>query len=75
MTKTNYAPHGGYPPYTDLLTGCAIFTEAYAVIPKGVMRGIVNFESGGFRYLLYKDADRHPKPRGPWSRARDLLVA
>ena len=29
------------PPQTDLLTGRAIFTTAYAVIPKGVMRDIV----------------------------------
>ncbi|MBE7157535.1 MAG: (S)-ureidoglycine aminohydrolase [Rhodospirillales bacterium] len=36
-----YAPSGGHPPQTDLLTGRAVFTEAYAVIPKGVMRDIV----------------------------------
>jgi (S)-ureidoglycine aminohydrolase len=35
------APKGGRPPQTDLLTGRAVFTEAYAVIPKGVMRDIV----------------------------------
>lgn len=35
------APHGGHPPQTDLLTGRAVFTQAYAVIPKGVMRDIV----------------------------------
>jgi (S)-ureidoglycine aminohydrolase len=35
------APHGGHPPQSDLLTGRAVFTEAYAVIPKGVMRDIV----------------------------------
>src|SRR5882724_6352649 len=34
-------PPGGHPPQTDLLTGRAVFTEAYAVIPKGVMRDIV----------------------------------
>lgn len=38
---TYFAPHGGHPPQTELLTGRAIFTEAYAVIPKGVMRDIV----------------------------------
>jgi len=38
---TYYAPTGGHPPQTDLLTGRAVFTEAYAVIPKGVMRDIV----------------------------------
>ena len=35
------APQGGHPPQTQLLTGRAVFTEAYAVIPKGVMRDIV----------------------------------
>ena len=38
---TYFAPRGGHPPQTDLLTGRAVFTEAYAVIPKGVMRDIV----------------------------------
>jgi (S)-ureidoglycine aminohydrolase len=38
----NYvAPTGGHPPQTDLMTGRAVFTEAYAVIPRGVMRDIV----------------------------------
>ncbi len=42
MTKrTYYAPHGGLPAQTDLMTGRAVFTEAYAVIPKGVMSDIV----------------------------------
>lgn len=36
-----YAPHGGLSPQTDLLTGRAVFTTAYAVIPKGVMQDIV----------------------------------
>ena len=35
------APQGGHPPQTDLLTGRAVFTEAYAFIPRGVMRDIV----------------------------------
>jgi (S)-ureidoglycine aminohydrolase len=35
------APHGGHPPQTDLLTGRAVFTEAYVFIPRGVMRDIV----------------------------------
>ena len=39
--RTYYAPHGGHPPQSDLLSGRAIFSEAYAVIPKGVMRDIV----------------------------------
>lgn len=36
-----YAPHGGHPGQDQLLTDRAMFTEAYAVIPKGVMRDIV----------------------------------
>ena len=31
----------GHPPQTELLTDRAMFTEAYAVIPRGVMRDIV----------------------------------
>jgi (S)-ureidoglycine aminohydrolase len=42
MDRPSYfTPRGGHPPQTDLLTGRAVFTEAYAVIPKGVMRDIV----------------------------------
>lgn len=42
MTKRNYyAPQGGHPVQTQLLSDRAVFTEAYAVIPKGVMRDIV----------------------------------
>ncbi|WP_339640666.1 bifunctional allantoicase/(S)-ureidoglycine aminohydrolase [Jannaschia helgolandensis] len=41
MSKTPYfAPRGGHPPQTDLLTDRAVFTEAYAVIPRGTMRDI-----------------------------------
>jgi len=36
-----FAPHGGHPAQTELMTGRAVFTDAYAVIPKGVMRDIV----------------------------------
>ena len=39
--RSYYAPHGGSPGQTDLITDRAVFTEAYAVIPKGVMRDIV----------------------------------
>jgi (S)-ureidoglycine aminohydrolase len=39
--RTYYAPHGGLPGQSELLTGRAVFTEAYAVIPKGVMADIV----------------------------------
>jgi len=36
-----YAPTGGLPPQTQLLSDRAMFTEAYAVIPKGTMSYIV----------------------------------
>lgn len=36
-----YAPSGGLPPQTQVMTDRAVFTNAYAVIPKGVMRDIV----------------------------------
>lgn len=39
--KTYYAPKGGLPPQTQLLSDRAIFTEAYAIIPKRVMTDIV----------------------------------
>jgi len=42
MTEPSYySPEGGLPSQRDLMTGRAVFTEAYAVIPKGVMRDIV----------------------------------
>ena len=41
MTNRYFTIPGGHPPQTDLLTGRAVFTEAYAVIPKGVMKDIV----------------------------------
>ena len=39
--RSYYAPHGGLPGQSQLITGRAVFTEAYAVIPKGVMADIV----------------------------------
>lgn len=36
-----YVPTGGLPPQSQLLTGRSVFTDAYAVIPKGVMTDIV----------------------------------
>ena len=39
--RTYYAPQGGLPPQTQLLTDRAMFTEAYAVIPKGTNSDIV----------------------------------
>jgi (S)-ureidoglycine aminohydrolase len=39
--QTYFAPRGGLPAQTELMTGRAVFTEAYAVIPRGTMRDIV----------------------------------
>ena len=36
-----YAPKGGNPPQSQLLTGRAVMTTAYAVMPRGVMQDIV----------------------------------
>ncbi len=41
IDRSYYAPHGGLPAQTTLLSDRAVFTEAYVVIPKGVMRDIV----------------------------------
>ena len=38
---TYYAPSGGLPPQTQILTDRAMFTESYAVIPKGCFSDIV----------------------------------
>ncbi len=50
--RTYYAPTGGLPAQTELHTGRAVFTEAYAVIPKGVMSDIVT------SYLPFWDKTR-----------------
>ncbi len=39
--STYYTPKGGLPPQSDMLTGRAVFTGSYAVIPKGTMTDIV----------------------------------
>lgn len=39
--RSYYAPKGGLPPQTQLLTDRAMFTDAYAVIPKGTFSDIV----------------------------------
>ena len=41
MSRNYYAPTGGLPPQTQLLSDRAMFTEAYAVIPKGTFSDIV----------------------------------
>jgi len=40
-SRSYHVPPAGHPPQSELLTGRAVFTEAYAVIPKGVIRDIV----------------------------------
>ena len=46
---TTYAsPRDGLPPQTTLHTGRAIFTTAYAVIPRGVMTDIVTSQLPGW---------------------------
>ena len=36
-----YFPTGGLPGQKDMMTQRAVFTQAYAVIPRGTMRDIV----------------------------------
>jgi len=43
-----YTPPGGLPAQSELLTDRAIVTEAYTVIPKGVLRDIVTSRLPGF---------------------------
>jgi (S)-ureidoglycine aminohydrolase len=40
-TTSYYVPAGGLPPQTQLTTDRAVFTEAYAVLPRGTMTDIV----------------------------------
>lgn len=41
MSAAYFMPKGGLPAQTELMTGRAIFTTAYAFLPRGVMRDIV----------------------------------
>ncbi len=41
MKPRYYVPTGGLPGQTELTTDRAVFTEAYAVLPRGTMRDIV----------------------------------
>jgi len=41
FTPNYFAPKGGLPPQSQLLSGRAVFTNSYAFIPKGVMGDIV----------------------------------
>jgi (S)-ureidoglycine aminohydrolase len=44
-----YAPSGGLPPQTALMTQRAVFTEAYTVIPRGCFSDIVTSHLPGWR--------------------------
>ncbi len=44
-----YAPPGGLPPQTALMTQRAVFTESYAVIPRGCFSDIVTSFLPGWR--------------------------
>lgn len=44
-----YTPPGGLPPQTQLMTGRAVFTDAYAFIPRGVFSDIVTSILPGWR--------------------------
>ena len=41
MTNKYFSPQGGLPPQTQIMTDRAMFTDAYAVIPKGTYSDIV----------------------------------
>lgn len=43
-----FTPQGGLPEQTELITGRAIVTEAYTVIPRGALRDIVTSNLPGF---------------------------
>lgn len=47
--KTYFAPQGGLPPQSALMTQRAVFTSAYAVIPKGCFSDIVTSHLPGWR--------------------------
>lgn len=50
--RNYYSPQGGLPSQRDLMTDRAVFTNAYAFLPKGVMRDIVT------SYLPFWDKTR-----------------
>jgi len=52
MSAKYYTPPGGHPGQDQLLTDRAVFTDAYAVLPKGTMRDITT------SFLPHWDATR-----------------
>ena len=59
-------PVAGLPPQTGMTTDTAIFTDAYAVIPRTVMRDIVTSYLPGWRgmrmWMLARPLTGLPKP-------------
>ena len=55
MTAAGYCgPAGGLPPQTELITGRAVFTEAYAIIPRCAMRdNVTSYLPGWERTKLW----------------------
>lgn len=49
VRSSYFVPQGGLPAQTELTTGRAVFTEAYAVIPRGALRDIVTSRLPGWR--------------------------
>ncbi|WFU14618.1 bifunctional allantoicase/(S)-ureidoglycine aminohydrolase [Bradyrhizobium sp. CB3481] len=60
QSRSYHVPRGGHPAQTELSTGRAVCTDAYAVIPNGVLRDIVT------SYLPHCDRTRD------WVLARPL---
>ena len=77
MTAAYYAPQGGLPGQHELLTDRAMFTEAYAVLPRGTMRDIVTSflpHWDGMRMWIlarplsgFAETFSQSGPRAPWS--------
>jgi hypothetical protein len=61
-----YAPKGGLPPQTALMTQRAVFTEAYAVIPRGCFSDIVTSHLPGWRrtraWMVARPLSALPRP-------------
>ena len=71
MTPRYHSPAGGHPPQDQLLTDRAVFTESYAVIPRGTMRDIVTASA-----LPFWEGTRLWVTRAPAHRlCRDILAS
>ena len=71
------SPSAGLPPQSAIHTGRAVFTEAYAVIPHGVMRDIVTSYLPNWSetraWIIARPMTGFPLPM-PMRRALDLAV-